>query len=301
MNVLKKFLCFLASIGFCAGLGCFVLHKTADSIVTETVVSEVVDEMSNAALNQVNQLTSFLPDELQEEVNKQLIDQLPQDTKQKVEEIKDVIAQDPQLAELSETYLNAIITNAIDGSSQLPDMNKDVAQLAQDYVPELAQAAGVSISEEQVESLTGALSESIDFNSVMEKAVEKLNTSLSTPQKKMLSLIQAFQVDSLLWISLGMMVSMLIMIILCTMHPIKWLLYAASCSLVCGFALMIGSKLMAMLMKGKLLQLGTIFASVGMGVFDSLFQYGVIISGMAIAGLLAYALINFLKNHLVYE
>lgn len=316
MKVIKGLGCVIACVLMCAGLAMYAIHEASNKIVTEDIVSKVVDEMTNTALAQLNdvsnyipsdvqdqidQVTSQLPEDMQEQVNAHLNDALPEAAQEKLEDVKADIANDGTLNEMTQKYMDSILSGVIDGESELPDVNKDMQDLAQSYVPKISEATGIEISDEQVQRITNEISERVDLQGVMNDAVEKLNTSLSPAQKQVLSGVRFVQSGPVFMVSLACMIAGIVLVILCTLHPLKWMLYAGGCALVSGLALFAGSKIAESMINAKLAQLGDTFASIGDGVFTSLFQSGIWFCAGGVILLVLYALFTFVKQHVAYE
>lgn len=308
--------CFIACILMIIGLGLYAIQDSLQNIITENIANEVVDQITNTALAQLNdvssflpegsqekldQITSQLPEDMQSQINEHMNDALPEAVQEKLDDVKSDIVKDEMLNDLSQKYMGAMLSGVIGAESELPDVNADMQNLAQAYVPKISEATGVEISEEQVQKITTELSERVDLQGVMNNAVEKLNASLSPEQKQILSLIHTIQTGPMFAISIGFMLAGLILVIICTLHPLKWMIYAGGCALVSGLVLLGGSKVAEMILQDKLAQVAERFMDLGSGVFAALFQSGIWFTAIGVVLLLLYGLFHFVKEHIAYE
>lgn len=301
MKFIKGFLLAVASLLLCGGISLYALHQATVTISSDVILSELVDQMSKVAFHQVNQLTSFLPESIQAKVNEEMLEELPQATKEKVEEVKKAIAQDPKLLALAQTYLDALLDGATQENPQLPDAKQDMKDLASSYVPELAQAAGIEITSQQIDIITDKITERVDLNSMMEQAIDTLHGALTPSQIQLISTLRMVQSTGLFYGALAMIACALVLIVLCTKSATKWLVYAGGCLLICGLGLLVSESIVMVLISDKIQVLQDLAASLVSDIFSSISQMGMQFTMISIGCFVVYLMIQFLKNHLLSE
>lgn len=302
MKILKACGCMGASVLICAGILVYSAVKSCERIAVDSIVNEVVDQVAQKALESSSQFfEQALPEDVQQQITQGVMDHLPAETQEKIDEVKDEIANDEKINALSKKYMDALLAGAIDGTSELPDVNADVKQVLEDSLPEVAKITGKELPSEEIANLTDELLAKTNLQERLESTVQQVHASMSPSQKQLLSMVRSFQNGSMLWAAYGMIAFGLLAIILLTLHPLKWMLYGGISSLLSGGCLLAGGKLMQLLLGNKFAALGSVFETISASLFASLFASGILFMGIGIGALLLYALFTFVKNHLVYE
>lgn len=302
MKILKAFGCVGASLLICAGILIYSAVKSCESIAVDSIVNEVVDQVAQKALESSSQFfEQALPEDVQQQITQGVMDHLPAETQEKIDEVKDEIANDEKINALSKKYMDALLAGAIDGTGELPDVNADVKQVLEDSLPEVAKITGKELPSEDIVNLTDEILAKANLQEKLESTIQQVHGSLSPSQKQLLSMVRNFQNGSMLWAAYGMIAFGLLAIVLLTLHPLKWMLYGGISSLLSGGCLLAGGKLLQLLFGNKLANLGAMFQTVSDSLFDSIFASGILFTGIGIGALLLYALFTFVKNHLVYE
>lgn len=300
MNIIKHCLLVLASVLLCGSLAGYALHSACAKVATQVFVEEVVDQMSTKAVSQLQQYTAFLPQEMQSQLNEHLAS-LPEKSQEVLAELQASLVQDAQLQEVSKAYLDALIAKTLGDETPLPEESFIVSQFVEAYVPQLAQSAGISFTDEQVATIGSELASLIHLNQQMEALATSLQESISPIQKQTLSALRFFESSTLRWMAIAGCIMALVLIVLCTKSAILWLLYGGGALLVCAGGLLGGSKLATIFLTGGTLEASNVLSHALRTILDGLFQYGKWFGILAIGCFLVYAIVQFLRNHLVYE
>lgn len=298
MKVLKMFGCIGASILICIGILLYSLKTSTETIAIDMVLNEVIDQIGQSAISATSQvLENVLPEDWQEQVS----EKLPSAIQEKVNEMKEEISKDEQIHALSQKYMDALLASAIDDTADLPDVSEDVKRVIEEKLPEVAQLSGNDMSVAQASRIADEIIEKTQLQERLESGMEHIHQTLTPSQKQLVSYLRMLQQGAVQWVAYGMIAFGLIAIAMLTFSPVKWMLYGGVSSLVAGASLFAGGKLIQLLSDHKQSQLGTIFEKAIASLCSAISTHGILFLGIGLALLILYALITFVKNHIVYE
>lgn len=291
MKALRVFGSFLFSILLCLGIGMFAAHKACEHIAVDTLANTMMEQINGDVLAQAIGLDDVLTSEMKQQIETQV--------QNKAEDIKDILKDNSTLQSISDEYVDALLAGLGGGTAELPDVKADMESIAKEVLPQVAQSAGLSMSENQASSLAKVINEHVDVQGTLEKAVEKVQSTMSGPQKQIISMASFAKQGSTNLLAYVLIIGSAIAIGLLTFSPYKWLPYVGVSCLASGGILVAGAKVGGMLLGGSLKQ--EMLTSIVKQAMDSLFTTGLWTCGIGIIVLIIYGVIQFLRNHLVYE
>lgn len=291
MKAYRVFGSCLFSILLCLGIGILAAHKACEHIAVDTLADVMIEQINGDVLAQAGGFDNIVTEEMKKVLDVQI--------QNKAEEIKEILKDNTTLQTISDQYVNALLAGLDGEPMQLPDVKADMENIAKAVLPQVAQSAGIAINDEQAASLAKVINEHVDVQGTLEKTVEKVQNQVSGPQKQIISLANFAKNGNMKILAYGLIIGAILAIGLFTFSPYKWLPYVGVSSLASGVILIAAAKIGGMLLGGSLKQ--ELLSEIVKQAMDSVFTTGLWTCGIGVILLLGYGIIQFLRNHIVYE
>lgn len=311
MKTVKVIGCLVLSLFVIGGVLLNGLYRSMEHITTDELVGNVVDQISTQVYEKAitEQIINYVPQDIQNQVaenlppeaQEKLAGVAPAEVQQKIEDAKQNIINDPVIAALADKYTDAIINGAVSGDTTLPDVNADIQNVVNEHADTLLEPLGVSLSNEQKQTLVKQVSEKIDLQTYVEETVNKVHEQLTPSQKQMLSMIQFMTSNTMEMLSYGLIIGGLLCIALLRFSVYRWLSYGGVSLLAGGCCLYLVSVVGNMLFGSEIKKLGDSFAGLGDSIFASLQSSGLLFGGIGLVMIIGYYIANYIAAHVEYS
>lgn len=275
MKVLRSLGCVLCCIVLCVGVGFLSLQAIMEKVLSEQVIASSTQTIIKEVLS------SSIVDAVE----------IPAEQKAQVEQIQKQIAKDENIEEITQEVMGAILSQ----DQQLGDIESQLEDVITTYAPQMAQAAGVDISTQQIQTVMNEKLNDIDVQKVLQENIDQVKSKLPSGSTKALDGLYQLQSLSLNFIAYGCMIGAMIGIVLLCFHPWKWLGYVAGSGIVGGGLMMVFGKVIPSFLPSRLTDIDMVNEMVK-GASSIVFQYGMIYFVVAVLALVAYLLAHFVHQ-----
>lgn len=291
-----------AVILFCVGMGIYSVHTSLKHVVSDQLIGSTIDELVDTAIaSGTDIILKDMPEEVREQVPSEIIALLPKEVQSEMESVKEEIASDPQVIALTEKYMEALISGSANENANMPDVNKDVEAVIETNLPKIAKAAGTEITKEEVSELAQEVASKIDAQTLFDKGMNVVRSSITPQQQTMLATVSFIQSSQCFIISIAFMIVAVGIIALLKKSFYKWMPTIATTSILGGIIVLIVATFAKMFIEKATEGLNAVIGSAGEGILTSIFQSGMHFTIIGVLLLLVYFVIRFITNRVVYE
>ncbi len=286
------FSCILLSFGLCL----YALNGMISDLIRDGIVDVVVDHMVASSLDSV--LPDGMDSSFLDQAKGELAGVLSNEIKDQIQGVKQEMMESDKLQEMSSDYIDALLDELIEGNAQWPSVSADINELAQEYVPKLADTLGVEIAQERITQISQGIGEYLDSNDLLHELSQGIGVRLDDTQKDALRFIRLFHNGSLQWLAIVSMIVGSVLLYLALRNVLKWLCWGGITLIGNGVMFMAIAKLIPWFWQMSLdPQIEGIYR-VGEAVTGRLFTAGLMLIGVGFCMVIGYRVTKFLRDQL---
>ena len=286
------FSCILLSFGLCL----YALNGMISDLIRDGIVDVVVDHMVASSLDSV--LPDGMDSSFLDQAKGELAGVLSNEIKDQIQGVKQEMMESDKLQEMSSDYIDALLDELIEGNAQWPSVSADINELAQEYVPKLADTLGVEIAQERITQISQGIGEYLDSNDLLHELSQGIGVRLDDTQKDALRFIRLFHNGSLQWLAIVSMIVGSVLLYLALRNVLKWLCWGGITLIGNGVIFMAVAKLIPWLWQmSSDPQIEGIYR-VGEAVMARFFTAGLMLIGVGFCMVIGYRVAKFLRNQL---
>ncbi|MCI9311830.1 MAG: hypothetical protein HFE68_00525 [Erysipelotrichaceae bacterium] len=286
------FSCILLSFGLCL----YALNEMISDLIRDGIVDVVVDHMVASSLDSV--LPDGMDSSFLDQAKGELAGVLSNEIKDQIQGVKQEMMESDKLQEMSSDYIDALLDELIEGNAQWPNVSADINELAQEYVPKLADTLGVEIAQERITQISQGIGEYLDSNDLLHELSQGIGVRLDDTQKDALRFIRLFHNGSLQWLAIVSMIVGSVLLYLALRNVLKWLCWGGITLIGNGVMFMAIAKLIPWFWQMSLdPQIEGIYR-VGEAVMARLFTAGLMLIGVGFCMVIGYRVAKFLRDQL---
>ncbi|MCI8541516.1 MAG: hypothetical protein HFE67_08435 [Erysipelotrichaceae bacterium] len=286
------FSCILLSFGLCL----YALNEMISDLIRDGIVDVVVDHMVASSLDSV--LPDGMDSSFLDQAKGELAGVLSNEIKDQIQGVKQEMMESDKLQEMSSDYIDALLDELIEGNAQWPNVSADINELAQEYVPKLADTLGVEIAQERITQISQGIGEYLDSNDLLHELSQGIGVRLDDTQKDALRFIRLFHNGSLQWLAIVSMIVGSVLLYLALRNVLKWLCWGGITLIGNGVMFMAIAKLIPWFWQmSSDPQIEGIY-HVGEAVMARLFTAGLMLIGVGFCMVIGYRVTKFLRDQL---
>ena len=286
------FSCILLSFGLCL----YALNGMISDLIRDGIVDVVVDHMVASSLDSV--LPDGMDSSFLDQAKGELAGVLSNEIKDQIQGVKQEMMESDKLQEMSSDYIDALLDELIEGNAQWPSVSADINELAQEYVPKLADTLGVEIAQERITQISQGIGEYLDSNDLLHELSQGIGVRLDDTQKDALRFIRLFHNGSLQWLAIVSMIVGSVLLYFALRNVLKWLCWGGITLIGNGVMFMAIAKLIPWFWQMSLdPQIEGIYR-VGEAVTGRLFTAGLMLIGVGFCMVIGYRVTKFLRDQL---